>query len=218
MTKAGDTNSRERQRPRRCSGNKRSCGLPISRICAAQAGCQNPESPSAGLDAAERGTLMHHVLAQVWTQLKTKNTLDTITMMILKRCSCVRPMKRSLAWPDRPAMAAGRLMEIEQRRLVRLARNWLDEERNRGEFEVVAIEDKRSVEIGGLVLTARLDRVDELADGRRIIIDYKSRASAARALLDERPEEPQLPLYLVTSEPDAAAIAFAQVRAGRCVL
>ncbi|HEY6044636.1 MAG TPA: PD-(D/E)XK nuclease family protein [Nitrosospira sp.] len=178
-------------------------------------GAQSPESPSAGLDAAERGTLIHHVLAQVWTQLKTKNTLDTIDDDDLEAL-LMRSANEAIArlGRDRPAMAAGRLMEIEQRRLVRLARNWLDEERNRGEFEVVAIEDKRSVEIGGLVLTARLDRVDELADGRRIIIDYKSRASAARALLDERPEEPQLPLYLVTSEPDAAAIAFAQVRAG----
>jgi probable DNA repair protein len=178
-------------------------------------GAESPESPSAGLNAVERGTLVHHVLAQVWTQLKTKNALDTIgdddleALLMRSASEAIARLRR-----DRPAVAAGRLGEIEQRRLMRLARDWLDEERNRGEFEVVAIEDKRSIEIGGLLLTARLDRVDELADGRRIIIDYKSRASAARALLDERPEEPQLPLYLVASEPDAAAIAFAQVRTG----
>jgi hypothetical protein len=32
--------------------------------------------------------------------------------------------------------------------------------------------------------------------------------------LGERPDEPQLPLYLVASEPDARAIAFARVRVG----
>jgi ATP-dependent helicase/DNAse subunit B len=61
---------------------------------------------------------------------------------------------------------------------------------------------------------ARLDRVDELPDGRRVIIDYKSRAPLAGAMIGERPEEPQLPLYLVAGEPSAVAVAFAQVKAG----
>lgn len=68
--------------------------------------------------------------------------------------------------------------------------------------------------IGGLQLNARLDRVDETADGRRIVIDYKTGLTNAGAMLGERPEEPQLPLYLVTAEPDAAAVAFARVRTG----
>jgi len=33
-------------------------------------------------------------------------------------------------------------------------------------------------------------------------------------VLGERPDAPQLPLYLVATEPDAVAIAFAQVKAG----
>jgi probable DNA repair protein len=178
-------------------------------------GAESPESPSAGLGAAERGTLLHHVLAQVWRQLKTKNTLDIISNEDLDAL-LTRSADEAIAYlrRERPAALPGRLAEIEQRRLVRLVREWLDQERKRDEFTVVAVEDKRRVEIGGLELTSRLDRVDELADGRRIIIDYKSRAPAARGLLDERLEEPQLPLYLVTSERDAAAIAFAQVRAG----
>jgi ATP-dependent helicase/nuclease subunit B len=178
-------------------------------------GAESPQSPSAGLDAAERGTLLHHVLAQIWSQLKTKSTLDIISNEDLDAL-LMRSANEAIAHfrRERPSALAGRLGEIEQRRLMRLAREWLDEERKRSEFAVVAIEDKRRVEIGGLALMSRLDRIDELPDGRRIIIDYKSRAPMARGLLDERPEEPQLPLYLITSEPEAAAIAFAQVRAG----
>jgi len=56
--------------------------------------------------------------------------------------------------------------------------------------------------------------VDELEDGRRIVIDYKSTAGPASAWLGERPDAPQLPLYLIATEPAAAAIAFAQVKAG----
>ena len=31
----------------------------------------------------------------------------------------------------------------------------------------------------------------------------------------ERPDEPQLPLYLVASQPDATAVVFAQVKNGK---
>jgi RecB family exonuclease len=114
----------------------------------------------------------------------------------------------------RPATLSGRFAEIEQRRLTRLARAWLDEDRKRGDFRVAAVEDKRSIEIAGLILTTRLDRVDEIDDGRRIIIDYKTGTQSASAMLGERPDEPQLPLYLLGAEPAAAAVAFAQIKAG----
>ena len=86
--------------------------------------------------------------------------------------------------------------------------------RSAGDFKVIAIEDKRSIELGGLALTTRLDRVDKLNDGRFIIIDYKTGVSSVGAMRGERPDEPQLPLYLVASEPNATAVVLAQVRTG----
>jgi RecB family exonuclease len=115
---------------------------------------------------------------------------------------------------QRPALLSGRFAAIECRRLLRLALGWLEEDKKRGSFTVVAIEEKRKVQIGDLTLTTRLDRVDELDDGRRIIIDYKTNAPSVATMLGDRPEEPQLPLYLVTAEPEAVAVAFAQVKAG----
>jgi ATP-dependent helicase/nuclease subunit B len=64
------------------------------------------------------------------------------------------------------------------------------------------------------VLNARLDRVDETGDGRRIVIDYKTGKSSTGAMLGPRLDEPQLPLYVIGAEPEAAAVAFAQVRTG----
>jgi RecB family exonuclease len=95
-----------------------------------------------------------------------------------------------------------------------LALGWLEEDKKRGSFTVIAVEEKRKIQIGDLTLTTRLDRVDELDDGRRIIIDYKTNAPSVATMLGDRPEEPQLPLYLVTAEPEAVAVAFAQVKAG----
>ena len=178
---------------------------------------ESPEAPHAGLDAMERGILVHRVLASAWAQLKTKTRLDATGAAELEALlaqaadEAVTRVKR-----DRPATLAGRFAEVEKARLVRLARAWLEMEREaRGDdFSVAAVEDKRNIVIGPLTLRGKLDRVDELEDGRRMVIDYKSTAAPASAWLGERPDEPQLPLYLVTTEPDAVAIAFAQVKAG----
>jgi len=173
------------------------------------------ETPHAGLDAMERGTLVHRVLAQAWAQLKTKSALDAIPGAdldaLLARAAegAVTRIRR-----ERPTVLSGRFAEIEKRRLARLARAWLEVEKERGGFTVLATEDKRRIEIGGLALNARLDRVDQTDDGRRIVIDYKTGKASPGSMLGDRPEEPQLPLYLVHSEPDAAAVAFAQVKTG----
>jgi probable DNA repair protein len=178
-------------------------------------GAQGIEAPHTGLDALERGTLVHRVLAQAWAQLKSKDALDAISAADLETLlrqgaeEAIARIKR-----DRPTTLSGRFAEIEKQRLVCLARAWLDGEKQRGSFTVVATEDKRRVEIGGFGFNARLDRVDQVQDGRRIVIDYKTGAASVGAWLGERPDEPQLPLYLVTTEPDAAAIAFARVKAG----
>lgn len=188
---------------------------PFRSLAVHRFGAENMRIPHTGLDAMERGTLVHHVLAQVWNELKTKSALDAIShdnlesMLMHAADEAIARIHR-----DRPTTLSGRFAGIERRRLVRLGRAWLDEERGRGDYVVIAIEDKRSIEIGGLRLSMRLDRVDEFGDGRRIIIDYKTRAPAVSTMLGDRPEEPQLPLYLVTAEPDAAAIAFAQVKMG----
>ena len=179
-------------------------------------GARGLKSPHTGLDAMERGILVHRVLAQAWSQLKTKNTLDTISdndlEMILSNAA-----KEAIAsiQVDRLTKLSKRFTKIEHQRLVRLTLEWLHEEKKRSDFKVIAIEDKRSIELGGLVLTIRLDRVDKLNNEQLIIIDYKTGDSSVNTMRDERPDEPQLPLYLVASQPDATAVVFAQVKTGK---
>lgn len=174
-----------------------------------------PEAPHAGLDAAERGTLVHRVLAQAWVKLRSSDVLAAISAADLDALlAAAADVAMERIRRERPSTLSGRFADIEKRRLISLARAWLEQDRRRGEFTVVAVEDKRGMVIGGLTLNARLDRVDETADGRRIVIDYKTGKATAGSMLGERPDEPQLPLYLLTAETGAAAVVFAQVRAG----
>ncbi len=173
--------------------------------------------PHAGLNAMERGTLVHQVLAQLWSQLKTKDALDTTSDPDLEELLTSTADKAILQMQQyRPNALSGRFAQIEQWRLLRLVREWLDEEKKRSPFTVIATEEKRAIQIGELVLNARLDRVDELADGQHIVIDYKTRKQSVLTMLGERLDEPQLPLYLVMTEAQqqAAGVAFAAVKRG----
>lgn len=174
-----------------------------------------PKTPHSGLDSRERGNLVHRVLAKAWTQLRSSNALAVISIADLDvlLADAVDAAMESVR-RERPTTLLGRFADIEKRRLIGLARAWLQQDRNRDAFNVIAVEDKRGMSIGGLILNSRLDRVDETADGRRIVIDYKTGKIAVGAMLGERPDEPQLPLYLLTAESGAVAVAFAQVRAG----
>jgi probable DNA repair protein len=173
------------------------------------------ESPHAGLDALERGTLVHRVLASVWERLGSKAALDALeapaldALLVAAADEAIRRKQR-----ERPTTLGARFAAVERRRLVKLAGEWLDAEQGRRGFTVLATEAQRVATLGVLDLRLRLDRIDRLDCGERVVIDYKTGRATVASLLGPRPDEPQLPLYLTVAEPDAAAVALAQVRAG----
>ena len=141
------------------------------------------------------------MLAQAWAQLKTRSALDAITkadLDALLEQAAEEAVARKRR--ERPTVLSGRFAAIEKRRLARLAREWLEVEKRRDGFTVLATEDKRPIRIGALAFNARLDRVDATGDGRRIVIDYKTGKASPGAMVGARPDEPQLPLYLVSAE------------------
>ncbi len=176
---------------------------------------RRPDVPHVGLDALERGSLVHQTLALLWGQLNSRQELESFAIHELDQLishsvdNAIRLMQR-----QRAEMLTGRFAQLERQRLIRLVREWLEVEKKRGDFTVVAIEEPRSVSIGGIVLNGRLDRVDKLANGQYLIIDYKTSRQSTRSMIGERPDEPQLPLYLVASESVAqmAGVAFATVK------
>jgi ATP-dependent helicase/nuclease subunit B len=98
-------------------------------------------------------------------------------------------------------------------RLQNLLSKWLDVERARPPFTIDALETKdQAARFAGIEFRVRIDRVDRLADGARILIDYKTGAASADWRGD-RPENPQLPIYALL-QPDALiAVAYAKVNA-----
>lgn len=178
---------------------------------------ESPPMPHAGLNASERGLLVHQILARFWRQLETKAALDAMDDDELKSL-LTRLTGDAIAEMQRvkPMMLSGKFAEIERRRLLLLVCEWLDLERKRDSFAVVSVEEKRTLRVGDLELSVRLDRVDEVESGQQLVIDYKTSRQSVQALIGQRPDEPQLPLYLVMTETgrQATGVAFATVKYG----
>jgi probable DNA repair protein len=174
------------------------------------------EPPHDGFDYRERGQLVHDVLARFWAALP-EPTRDALHALSIGRrrdlLNAAATAAHQRIQRRRSAMSPA-LVQMECARLARVVDRWLQFELDtRAAFRVVAIEEPRTMAVGPLTFTARLDRVDELPDGARVIIDYKTGGAKSPAWLDERPDEPQLPLYLTATEPQARAVALARVRA-----
>ena len=170
------------------------------------------ERPSPGLDAMERGKLMHEILENFWTERKTHAALVALGE---------EGLDERIAWHvDRavrnfarlhPETFSERFAAIERTRLTRITRTWLRTERLRRPFTVVGIEQSETVIVGGITMSVRIDRIDELDDGRRIFIDYKTSRPAWRKWFGDRPDEPQLPIYATTCR-EVAAVLFVQLK------
>jgi ATP-dependent helicase/nuclease subunit B len=168
-----------------------------------------------GLDAMTRGSLMHRVLEKVWHVLDSHEQLmamDTTEVGTLVD-SMVREAIDEIA-NRYPQTFTGRFREMEAERLCRQVLEWLELEKQRVPFRVVEKEEKHEAIAGGVRVQLKVDRIDELADGRQVVIDYKTGEVKPSQWFGERPDEPQLPLYSMAVGGNIAGVLFAQVKAG----
>jgi probable DNA repair protein len=163
------------------------------------------EEPVEGLDAMDRGSLLHALMKELWTDLKGSDGLQGDVGPAVERAAKAAVAEAKL---DEPF--AG----LERRRLAKLAREWLDVERERAPFTVVAMEDKRQLSVAGLQLNGRIDRLDRLESGGHAVIDYKTGKPTPNDWSGERPDDPQLPLYALNAKEDISAVAFAKLKTG----
>jgi len=163
------------------------------------------DAPEPGLDAMQRGQLLHSLMAGIWRDLKSSSGLSSDLKSLIEKSAAAAVADLDLE---------GRFAELEKQRLIRLAGEWLEVERQRPPFEVLHTEEKRTMEIGGLTLSGRIDRMDKLEGGGHALIDYKTGRATKSSWLGDRPDEPQLPLYVVSAEENVTAVAFATLRVG----
>jgi ATP-dependent helicase/nuclease subunit B len=200
---------------------------PFQAFATARLGAREWEPAETGLNARQRGQLLHDVLHRVWGG-KGRGGISSLVELeaVYERTGgeltrFVRPIAEgvirdsSAAGGSLPARFSARLLALEAERLTRLVAEWLDYERLRLPFTVAGTEQKGTVRIAGLDFTVRLDRVDRLADGSALVIDYKSGNVGPSAWRGERPDDVQLPLYASFAvEGELEGLVFGRVRPG----
>jgi probable DNA repair protein len=187
-------------------------------VCPARAflerrlGAREIRIPRIGIDPRARGQLVHWVLHAFFGQISSRaelvdlapdrldRTLDELLQQGVRQCF------------GRRRGITAQLLRLEVLRLKPILLEFLELEAQREDFTVVEREFEREIEIGRLVVRLRLDRIDRLANGSLLVIDYKTGQADLSGWSVERPREPQMPAYAVVSGAGALGLARLTVR------
>ena len=174
------------------------------------------ERPVPGIDPRTRGSFIHRALDSLWTRLKDQAALlrqsaEERRAFVEAAVAAARAdvFGHSDRWPER-------LVDLECARLETILNRWLEVESQRSAFRVLGIEQRQEWSQAGLTFTLRIDRIDQLEDGRIVLLDYKTGDADANSWLGDRPQEPQMLLYATALNPAPGAVSFALVNAQGC--
>ena len=171
------------------------------------------KEPQLILSAGERGSIVHEVMEDFWAQ--TKDQANLKNMMPYDLSSILTAIIGKVLTKlqlQRPFTLTRSYSALEQNRVFNLVSRWLDLEKIREPFTVQQIEQKILVTVGPLSLSLRIDRLDQLADGSTMIIDYKTGNCDIRSWFTDCIVEPQLPLYTLQYDQNLVALVIASMR------
>ncbi|MES2998907.1 MAG: PD-(D/E)XK nuclease family protein [Pseudomonadota bacterium] len=168
--------------------------------------------PKTGLNAIDRGILLHDVIETFWNTVGDQSTLlkqSAQTLQTLIKQSIDSGITKFSK--KRPVTFQAQFIQIERERLQQRLMKLIELDKKRLSFIKVTHEIKRTLRLGKLTLDLRIDRLDELVDGSLLIIDYKTGIPKKYHWFEERLDQPQLPLYCL-SYPAATGFAILHIR------
>lgn len=190
------------------------------------------DAPEPGIAADLRGQLLHAALQKLWQRLRDSAGLAALSNAALDAAihqsveeaaeDTLRARPARKARPAPSSIAQGDLfgdpqqspaLSRECRRAKRLIRTLCMLERERSPFRVESTELDQTLILMGAHLNVRIDRVDALESGGRVILDYKSGRRTTADWYGERPSHPQLLAYLAALGDGVVAMATVNVTA-----
>jgi len=156
-------------------------------------------APHLGLNRAEQGDVVHKVLEAIYQQVQSSAELSAYSNDALNQLVDTT-IQNELKYYGRSGFT-----KIEYDRLQQLIHKFIATEKQRNAFRVIATEQTIEVNVAGLHFNTRLDRVDEMDNGDRIIYDYKTGNLPSNPWCGDPIKEPQLPIYATTNIADGIA-------------
>lgn len=174
------------------------------------------DEPVNGIDSMQRGELVHAVLENFWRgrdsdylAALSEQDLNALLQQIASKVMQDFSQQHNQAYPEA-------FLQLEQQRLVNLTGIWLNQvERKREQkFRVFSVEQSQQQPLRNLSIYIKMDRVDQLEDGRLVLMDYKTgKFISVKSWAKQRIDDPQLPFYCsyVLQDKQVAAVLFAKV-------
>ncbi|MDB2592967.1 PD-(D/E)XK nuclease family protein [Gammaproteobacteria bacterium] len=142
-----------------------------------------------------RGQSLHEILALFWTEIRTWQSLQQCTRKSIE--DLLKQLTQQVV--NKQAIKQKRLAYFDHQAesicLQARVNQWIDYELNRQPFKVVAIEKTYQRHLNDLHVVGRVDRIDELANGCWLLIDYKLSKTSLTNCLPPEMTACQLPVY-----------------------
>ena len=164
-------------------------------------------------DNLDRGNLIHKALELFWDKTRNRKNLSNLSHGILEKRieECVQ---EALKLCSQRTTGQTQFNKLEIERNVRLIHDWLLIERERPDFQVLHNEEDVSINLCGIKLSLRIDRIDEIPGKGLLLIDYKTGREAKPAeWFAEKIRAPQLPLYATAQPP--VGLAYGHLTLGK---
>lgn len=180
---------------------------PVRAFCESRLQARALEPFSRGLGARLRGIAMHRALERLLRLRPSREALLAHRSAIADDVDrCTLEALREVVPGARRGLGA--LFDLERRRMSALLTAFVEREVERPPFTVERLEERAQVRIGTRTIACRIDRVDAVADGGIVLIDYKTGRSpiGTSGWFGERLTSTQLPLYALELGPALAAM------------
>ncbi|WP_428085901.1 PD-(D/E)XK nuclease family protein [Candidatus Thioglobus sp.] len=157
------------------------------------------DEPHIGLDRREQGNITHTALQYIYQEIESKEALLKLDKAELNTLISQKIYSALKHYPE------SKFSTIEKTRLMQLLLKFIETDKLRQNFRVLATERSVCVDIGGLNFNTRLDRLDQMDNGDQIVFDYKTGSASTAKWCAADIAEPQLPIYSVTNPVQGAA-------------
>ncbi len=167
------------------------------------------KDPSIGISKLEQGNIVHKILERFFNEIQSSSDLKHLSETKIDELIDTHSESALKEIPQ------SNFKTNEKERLKRVIKQYLSLENNREYFEVIETESESQVNISGLKFSTRIDRMDRLKDGSKLIIDYKTGKNIGlNKLISEPLEQAQLPIYAISNKVDG--VAFATINSKDC--